>query len=151
MLITTTNYHISNGLETGKNMLKDLGDRAINSSNNLSDLISNNFRSSLESLWNNWVTNHPIIGFCVSHPLISIIVIITMILTIWGVIQMIPSLLVKLWLFVFKSPFIFGKSLLQNNQQDVIKEEFYPLILKKLEAIEAKQNQLEKQLSQWKN
>ncbi|MGI0480555.1 hypothetical protein ACN4EE_07170 [Geminocystis sp. CENA526] len=149
MLITTTNYQSLNALDTGKNMLKDLGEKAINSSNNLTDLISNNFRSSLESLWNNWVANHFIIGFFVSHPFISIILIITLILTIWGIIQMIPSLLVKLWLFIFKSPFIFGKSLLQNNQQEVINQDFYSLILKKLEAIETKQNLLEKQISEW--
>jgi len=151
MLITTIDYTITNSLETGKNMLKDLGNRAINSSSNLTDLISTNVQSTLELLWNNWVINHPIIAFSISHPLIAIIVIITLILTIWGIIQMIPSLLVKLWLFVFKSPFIFGKSLLQNNQQEVIKEEFYQIILNKLDAIEAKQNQLEQQLSQLKN
>lgn len=63
---------------------------------------------------------------------------------------MIPSLLVRLWLSVFKSPFILGKSLLKNNQQDTLKEEFYQLILNKLDAIESKQNQLEQQLSQSK-
>ncbi|MBD2394124.1 hypothetical protein H6G11_07615 [Cyanobacterium aponinum FACHB-4101] len=146
MLSNITNYIIN----TSKNMLKELGDRAINSSNNLTDAMSKNVQSSLESLWNNWVGNHPIIGFFVSHPLISIIVIITLILTIWGVIQMIPSLLVQLWVSVFKSPFILGKSLLKNNQQDTFKEEFYQLILKKLDAIESKQNQLEQQLSQSK-
>ncbi|AFZ54022.1 hypothetical protein VKI21_18835 [Cyanobacterium aponinum UTEX 3222] len=151
MLSNITNYTINNSLETGKNMLKELGDRAINSSNNLTDAMSKNVQSSLESLWNNWIGNHPLIGFFVSHPLIFIIVMITLVLTIWGVIQMIPSLLVRLWLSVFKSPFILGKSLLKNNQQDTLKEEFYQLILNKLDAIESKQNQLEQQLSQSKN
>lgn len=40
MLSNITNYTINNSLETGKNMLKELGDRAINSSNNLTDAMS---------------------------------------------------------------------------------------------------------------
>lgn len=63
MLSNITNYTINNSLETGKNMLKELGDRAINSSNNLTDAMSKNVQSSLESLWNNWIGNHPLIGF----------------------------------------------------------------------------------------
>lgn len=143
MIILTINETINNS----KNLIRNIGDKAINNSNNATDTISNLVNSKMESLWKNWLINHPFLGFCVSHPIISVVLLITLILTIWGVIQMIPSLLVKLWLLIFKSPFILGKSLLKTNVKDE-KEELMQQILNKLEIIEAKQNELEKQLSQ---
>lgn len=121
--------------------------------NNISSVTYSGIESTLKSLWNNWITNHPMINFFVSHPLLSIVLIITLILTIWGIIQMIPSLFVNFWLIIFKSPFIIGKSLLNNNSQEVISKHFNPQqenlfkqILDKLEAIETRQSQIELQL-----
>ncbi|MBL1209651.1 hypothetical protein [Geminocystis sp. GBBB08] len=191
MLLATISEKINNGFETSKNFVKNVGDKVINTSNNLTnsavdtfnntktagktiltdslnqasniaDLVSNNIQSSLESLWNNWVTNHYAIAFLVSHPLTAIVLLITAILTIWGLIQMIPSLFVNFWLMIFKSPFIIGKSLLKNNSQGVIsannnpnltlvnnheKDEFLKQILAKLDAIESEQKNILQQLA----
>lgn len=174
MLLLTVSEKVNNGIETSKIFFKNVENKAINLSdnvtnttvntlnnaqtttrniiqdsvskvNNLSNVAYSNVQSTLELLWNNWVTNHPIIAFFVSHPFISIVLIIILILTIWGIIQMIPSLFVNFWLTIFKSPFIIGKSLLNNNESEFISENFNPKqekllkqILEKLEAIETK-------------
>lgn len=186
MLLLTISEKVNNGIETSKIFLKNVENKAINLSdnvtnstvdtfnnahtatqniiqdgvskvNNMSNVAYSSVESSLKSLWNNWVTNHSIIAFFISHPFISIVLIITLILTIWGIIQMIPSLFVNFWLMLFKSPFILGKSLLNNNSQEVISENFNPKqekllkqILEKLESIEAKQSQMEIQLDRLK-
>ncbi|WP_017293245.1 hypothetical protein [Geminocystis herdmanii] len=182
MLLLTVSEKVNNGIETSKIFFKNVENKAINLSdnitnstvdtlnnaqtttqniiqdgvskaNNMTTIAYNNLQSALESLWNNWVTNHPTIAFFVSHPFISIVLIIIFILTIWGIIQMIPSLFVNFWLMLFKSPFILGKSLLNTNSQEVISENFSPKqekllkqILEKLESIETKQSQLELRL-----
>lgn len=182
MLLSTISQKVNNGIETSKNFWQNVENKAINLSdsiknytidtfneahtatqnmiqdsvskvNNISNIAYGSFQSSIESLWNNWLTNHSNIAFFISHPLISIVVIITLILTIWGIIQKIPSLFVNFWLLIFKSPFIIGKSLLKNNSQESIYENFnhkqeqlLKQILEKLESIETKQNQIEIQI-----
>jgi len=125
--------------------------------NNISDLVSNSVQSTLQSFWNNWVNNHPLMGFFISHPITAIIILIVIILTIWGIIQQIPSLLVNLWFLIFKSPFIVGKSLLSKNNDDIItqkinanQEELLKQILTKLESIEKEQITLKKELEESK-
>lgn len=192
MLLATISEKINNGVETSKNFVKNVGDKAINTTDNLTnsavdtfnntktasqtiitnsldkasnvaDLVSNNVQSTLESLWNNWVTNHYAIAFLVSHPLIAIVLLITAILTIWGLIQMIPSLFVNFWLMILKTPFILGKSLFKNNSEGVIsennnlnlnlvnnleKDNFLKEILAKLDIIENQQKNILQQLVQ---
>ncbi len=123
----------------------------------MSSAVSYNIKSTIQSLLNNWIANHPVIGFFVSHPILGLILLITIILTIWAIIQMIPVLVGRIWLFIFKSPFIFRNYLAKNNSQKVIpeninfqQEKCFQQILNKLQTIEAKQNQLEKQLLQLK-
>jgi hypothetical protein len=179
LIFATISEKINNSLETSKNFVKNVGDTTINKSenitnsaintftntntitknliqdnlnkvNNATDLVSNTLQSSVQSLWNHWVANHWAIAFVVSHPIIAIVLLITVILTIWGLIQMIPSLLVNFWLLMFKSPFIFGKSLLNNNNnQEVVtenfnsnQEELLKQILTKLEMMEKEQKNI---------
>ena len=87
----------------------------LNKENKITELISHTIQSSLDSFWNNWVSEHRVLGFFLSHPLFTTFVLVAIILTIWGFIQIIPRLLVNFWLKVFKSPFILGKSLLKSN------------------------------------
>ncbi|WP_373480411.1 hypothetical protein [Geminocystis sp.] len=182
LIFITISEKVNNSLETSKNFLKNVGDTAINKSenitnsavetfnntntvtknviqdnlnkvNNAKDLVSN----TIQSLWNNWVANHWAIAFVVSHPIIGIVLLITVILTIWGLIQMIPSLLVNFWLLVFKSPFIFGKSLLKiKNEKEVTEnfnsnqEKLLKQILTKLEMIEKEQKNIKEELKKHK-
>lgn len=117
--------------------------------NNINELVSNAVQSSLQSFWNNWMSNHRNLAFFISHPIISLVLLIILILTIWGIIQQIPSLLVYL---LIKSPFTLGKSLLTKNNEVITpqvnanQEKLLQEILTQLEAIKKEQINFRKEL-----
>ena len=80
--------------------------------------IGDSIQLAIENLWNNWLTEHPRVDFFLSHPWLTGILLIIVILTIWGIIQKLPSFFVNFWVVVFKSPFILGKSLLKNKEEN---------------------------------
>ena len=80
--------------------------------------LADSIQVALEASWEKWITEHPTIGFFFSHPWLSTIFLIILVLTIWGLIQKIPTLFVDFLGSIFKSPFILGKSLLQNKEQN---------------------------------
>ncbi|WP_017293512.1 hypothetical protein [Geminocystis herdmanii] len=121
--------------------------------NNINDLVSNAVQSSLQSFWNNWMSNHRNLAFFISHPIISLTLFIILILTLWGIIQQIPYLLVKFWVVILKSPFNLGKSLLTTNNNDAItsslnvnQAKLLQEILTQLEAIKNEQINIRKEL-----
>ena len=80
--------------------------------------ISDNIQLAIENSWSNWLSEHPTVDFFLSHPWLTGILLIVLVLTIWGIIQKLPSFFVNFWVVVFKSPFILGKSLLKNKEEN---------------------------------
>jgi hypothetical protein len=186
MILATILKTVDDGLETGKSLLKDIGDKTnsftnltvdtihnssvttqafvkegIGKANNFTEIISQNLQLSLNYLWKNWLVEHRLISFSIAHPVIALIIFITIILSIWGFIQMIPSLFANLWLIVFKSPFSLMKLISQNNNiynnkanseplSDDEKDILFEKLLSRLETINAEQKLILKQLSEIK-
>ena len=79
--------------------------------------VADNIEFAMQSIWKKWITEHTTIAFFLSHPWLSAILLIIVVLTIWGIIQKLPSLFVQFWVSIFKSPFILGRSLLTNKEE----------------------------------
>lgn len=186
MILATILKTVYDGLETGKSLLKDIGDKSnsfthsgvdaihnanvttqalvkegIVKANNLTEIGSQNLQLIFNSLWKDWLAQHPLISFLLAHPIIALIIFITITLTTLGFIQMIPSLFANLWLIIFKSPFSLMKLISQNNDiynsqagseplSDNEKDIFFEKLLSRLETINAEQKLILNQLSKIK-
>lgn len=66
-------------INNSKNLINNMEEKVINGSTNATEVLSNRLNSKVELLWQNWLTNHLFLVFCVSHPILFIVLLITLI------------------------------------------------------------------------
>ena len=96
---------------------------------------------------NNWLELHPVMLWIVSHPLISLVIAIVAIVLLLGLIKAIIKLVEKMWLNIFKAPFLSIQSIFNKKSKSVAKEpievESTPIVETPVEETE-KSSQLDK-------
>ena len=71
---------------------------------------------------NNWLEVHPVMLWIVSHPLISLVIAIVAIVLLLGLLKAVIKLVEKMWIDIFKAPFLTIQSLLKKKSKSVNKE-----------------------------
>lgn len=77
---------------------------SINKAGNMSDAASNALQSAINGTVKNWMDSHPVVFWLVSHPLISLAILLIFIFIILGLLQALGSFFAKGWLFILQSP-----------------------------------------------
>ena len=68
---------------------------------------------------NNWLEVHPVMLWIVSHPLISLVIAIVGIVLLLGLLKAVIKLVEKMWLDIFKAPFLTIKALFKKKSKSV--------------------------------
>lgn len=104
-----------------ENMMKtsvgDIFQKTESFSQSLVDMVQANINNRIDS----WLNNHPIMGWLVSHPGLSLILLVIVIVLMFGLFQAMGSLIKDAWLVILTSPFKFFRSSLQWSFQSIFK------------------------------
>ncbi|MEG4842290.1 MULTISPECIES: hypothetical protein [unclassified Microcoleus] len=86
--------------EKAKASLEDSINKAANMSGAASDAIQNAINGTVKD----WIDSHPVVFWLVSHPLISLAMLLLFIFMILGLLQALGSFFAEGWLFILQSP-----------------------------------------------
>jgi len=108
---TTIDYYFET-TEKVKNSLSEASDRAITTtldrtsqiSDNVNDLTRKAIESAIDSTIKNWLNEHPIFLWLVSHPIWGLIIFIFVVFLIFGLFEALTTLIKSIWIFIFKIP-----------------------------------------------
>ncbi|MEG4404371.1 hypothetical protein [Microcoleus sp. MON2_D5] len=70
----------------------------------ISDATSNALQSAIDGMFKNWMDSHPVVLWLVSHPLISLAMLLLFIFIILGFLQALGNFFAKGWLFILQIP-----------------------------------------------
>ncbi len=85
----------------------------------MSGAASDVIKSAINGTVKDWIDSNPVIFWFVSHPLISLAILLLFILMILGLLQALGSLFAGGWLFVLQSPVKFMKRVLSFGSKSV--------------------------------
>lgn len=79
---------------------------------NLNNSIQEATQAAIRSLMNDWLSEHPIMGWLFHHPVMTLVLILVSLLLLFGLFQAIFRVIEQFWVTLFKSPLLLGKTLL---------------------------------------
>ncbi|NQE38193.1 hypothetical protein [Microcoleus asticus] len=106
---------VNQATEKAKASLED----SINNAGSMSDVASNAIQSAINGTVKDWIDSHPLVFWLVSHPLISLAILLLFILSILGLLQALGSLFAQGWLFIMQSPVKFMQGVLSVGPKAV--------------------------------
>ena len=83
------------------------------------DAASNAIQSAIKGTVKDWIDSHPVVFWLVSHPLISLAILLIFIFIILGLLQALGSLFAQAWLFILQSPVKFMQAVLSVGSKFV--------------------------------
>lgn len=120
--VNTLNQSTSQAVETvnqatekAKASLED----SINKAGNMSGAASDAIKSAINGTVKDWIDAHPVVFWLVSHPLISLAMLLLFIFIIFGFFQGLSSFFAKGWLFILQSPIKFMQRVLSVGSKSV--------------------------------
>ena len=106
---------VNQATEQAKISLED----SIHKAGNMSDLASNAIQSAINGTVKNWMDSHPVVFWLVSHPLISLAILLLFIFIILGLLQALASFFAEGWLFILQSPGKFMQGVLSVGSKSL--------------------------------
>ncbi|EGK86758.1 hypothetical protein D0A34_09105 [Microcoleus vaginatus PCC 9802] len=85
----------------------------------ISDATSNALQSAIDGMFKNWMDSHPVVFWLVSHPLISLAMLLLFIFIILGFLQALGNFFAKGWLFILQIPLKFMQGVLSLASKSV--------------------------------
>jgi hypothetical protein len=120
--VNTLNQSTSQAVETvnqatekAKASLED----SINKAGIMSDATSNFLQSAIDGTVKNWMDSHPLVFWLVSHPLISLAMLLLFIFIILGFLQALGNFFAKGWLFILQIPLKLMQGVLSLGSKSV--------------------------------
>ncbi|MEG4245843.1 hypothetical protein QUA46_22020 [Microcoleus sp. MON2_D6] len=106
---------VNQATEKAKASLED----SINKAGNMSDAASDAIKNAINGTVKDWIDSHPVVFWLVSHPLISLAVILLFVFIILGLFQALSRFFAGGWLFVLQSPGKFMQGVLSVGSKSV--------------------------------
>ncbi|MEG3922081.1 hypothetical protein QUA07_23640 [Microcoleus sp. T3_A4] len=106
---------VNQATEKAKASLED----SLNKATNMSDTASDALQSAINTTVKEWIDSNPVIFWLVSHPLISLALILLFIFITLGFFQGLSSLFAGGWLFILQSPVKFMQRVLSVGSKSV--------------------------------
>ena len=108
----TTIDNILKTTETVKNNISEASERAITTTiaqtaqitDNVNDLTTKALENAIDSTIKNWLNQHPVFFWLVTHPIWTLIIFLFVIFLIFGLFEAVTTLIKSIWLFTFKIP-----------------------------------------------
>lgn len=108
----TTIDNILQTTETVKNNLSEASDRAITTTitqtaqitDNVNNITTKALENAIDFTIKNWLNQHPVLFWLVTHPIWTLIIFLFVIFLIFGLFEAVTTLIKSLWLFIFKMP-----------------------------------------------
>jgi hypothetical protein len=66
-------------------------------------------RNALSSMLQSWLSDHPILGWCATHPLWALALLLLFVFFAWGLLRAIARLVETLWLMLLQVPIRFSR------------------------------------------
>ncbi|MEG4275878.1 hypothetical protein QUA62_00035 [Microcoleus sp. MON1_C1] len=85
----------------------------------ISDATSNALQSAIDGMFKNWMDSHPVVFWLVSHPLISLAMLLLFIFIILGFLQALGNFFAKGWLFILQIPLKLMQGVLSLGSKSV--------------------------------
>jgi len=85
----------------------------------MSDATSNALQRAIDGMFKNWMDSHPVVFWLVSHPLISLAMLLLFIFIILGFLQALGNFFAKGWLFILQIPLKFMQGVLSLASKSV--------------------------------
>ena len=85
----------------------------------MSDATSNALQSAIDGMFKNWMDSHPVVFWLVSHPLISLAMLLLFIFIILGFLQALGNFFAKGWLFILQIPLKLMQGVLSLGSKSV--------------------------------
>jgi hypothetical protein len=85
----------------------------------MSDVASNAIQSAINGTVKDWIDSHPVVFWLVSHPLISLAILLLFIFIILGLLQALASFFAEGWLFILQSPGKFMQGVLSAGSKSL--------------------------------
>ncbi|MEP6519525.1 hypothetical protein [Microcoleus vaginatus] len=121
-VVNTLNQSTSQAVETvnqatekAKASLED----SINKATNMTEAASNALQSAINGTVKNWIDSHPVVFWLVSHPLISLAMLLLFIFLILGLLQALGSFFAEGWLFILQRSGKFMQGVLSVGSKSV--------------------------------
>ncbi|MEG4396608.1 hypothetical protein [Microcoleus sp. BROC3] len=108
---------VNQATEKAKASLED----SINKAGNMSGAASDAIKSAINGTVKDWIDAHPVVFWLVSHPLISLAMLLIFIFIILGFFQALGSFFAEGWLFILQSPGKFMQGVLSFGSKSVSK------------------------------
>ena len=109
-------------------------------------------QSSIQSLFNSWIIEHPFIFWLWQHPIISFFGLLLSVVLLFRLFSVIAKLLDLLWIWLLKSPIVLIKSVFRfkkpettaiiRTQNLTLESEKITKIIQQLELINSQQQQI---------
>ncbi|MDJ0633968.1 MAG: hypothetical protein QNJ34_12330 [Xenococcaceae cyanobacterium MO_188.B29] len=100
---------------------------SLNQADNFSSYLINNMQTRFNSLLNDWFAEHPLILWLYQHPIITLVTTFVVAVILWRLLAAIALLITtaidKVWLWLFRSPVLFFKSLLGIEEKAPVEQE----------------------------
>jgi len=106
---------VNQATEKAKASLED----SINKAGNMSGAVSDAIKSAINGTVKDWIDAHPVVFWLVSHPLISLAILLIFIFIIVGLLQALGSFFAEGWLFILQSPVKFMQAVLSIGSKFV--------------------------------
>ena len=85
----------------------------------MSDATSNALQRAIDGMFKNWMDSHPVVFWLVSHPLISLAMLLLFIFIILGFLQALGNFFAKGWLFILQIPLKLMQGVLSLGSKSV--------------------------------
>ena len=109
-------------------------------------------QSSIQSLFNSWIIEHPFVFWLWQHPIISFVGLLLSVVLLFRLFSVIAKLLDLLWIWLLKSPIVLIKSVFRfkkpettaiiRTQNLTLESEKITKIIQQLELINSQQQQI---------
>ncbi|MEG4324843.1 hypothetical protein QUB37_17505 [Microcoleus sp. AT3-A2] len=106
---------VNQATEKAKASLED----SINKAGNMSGTASDAIKSAINGTVKDWIDSHPVVFWLVSHPLISLAILLLFIFIILGLFQGLSSFFAGGWLFILQSPVKFMQRVVSFGSKSV--------------------------------
>lgn len=99
----TTSQAVDN-LTQATEKAKDSLQHEIQQAENISNAASNALQNAINTTFKNWIDSHPTIVWLLSHPLLTIVMVVLFVFIILGFFQALSGFFAEAWLFILQSP-----------------------------------------------
>ena len=125
---------------------------------NLGNTAATGVQTAIADMVRNWMLNHPISGWFVAHPVVTLVLVLVLLVLVRGLLGAIGRLTEQIWLTILRLPItftqwvftlgagLFNRSALSSQPEQPSSQQQLATLLDRLETLKLEQDELIKQV-----